>query len=41
MRIEYIVVGFVIVLIVLGVSLAMLSGILPSFATIFNLTMGR
>jgi hypothetical protein len=37
MRIEYVVIGFVIMLIVLGVSLAMLSGILPSFNQIFNL----
>lgn len=37
MRIEYVIVGFILILIVLGVLLAMLSGVVPSFDSVLDL----
>jgi len=36
-RLEYVVVGFILVIIILIVALSMLSGIVPSFEAVLNL----
>ena len=41
MRIEYVAVGFILVLIVLLVSIALLKDIVPGFNAVINLIQGR
>jgi len=38
MRIEYIIIGFILLLVVLAIILGMLSGVIPSFENVINLT---